>query len=163
MYIVGDEIVDLIDAKQCLVSRNITHNLNAIKWMYREEPIGEFDSGWRIFGEEDTEEFLNEEGNVIPLDFNILANLNPRVVEVYNAPVGADFEIINNMFIDIDGSHIGIKYLEPFKAGTVIRIDGEQFTLKSFNHGHYQLDNGAEIRHPDITEIISEADNGIFG
>ncbi len=163
MHIVGDEIVDLIDAKQCLVSRNITHNLNVIKWMYREEPIGEFDSGWRVFGEDDTEEFLNQEGNVIPLDFNVLANLNPRVVEVYNAPVGADFEIINGMFIDVDGSHVGIKYLEPFKPGTVISVDGENFVLENYEAGHYKLNNGAEIRHPDINEIVSEEDKGIFG
>ncbi len=162
MNIIGDELIDLIDGKQCLVSRNITHNLQAIKWMYREEPIGEFDSGWRIFADQDTEEFINTSGNIIPLEFNVLANLNPRVVEVYNAPVGADFEIINEMFIDEEGQNVGLKFLEPFKAGTVIRVNDEDLTIKEYKEGHYHLDNEGEIRHPDINLIVAESTN-IFG
>ncbi len=163
MYIIGDEIVDLIDAKKCLVSKNITHNLHPIKWMYREEPIEEFDSGWRVFCEEDTEEFINQPENVMPIEFNILANLNPHVVEVYNAPVGADLEVINKMFIDIDGRPVGIKFMEPFKAGTLIRVDGEVEEITGFSEGHYQLKSGKEIRHPDILEIMSEPEQNIFG
>ncbi len=162
MIIIGDEIVDLIDGKKCLVSKNITHNLHAIKWMYREEPIEEFDSGWRVFCEADTEEYINQPENVIPLDFNILANLNPHVVEVYNAPIGADYEIINGMFIDVEGRPVGIKYMEPFKAGTIINVDGEHEEIISYQEGHYQLKSEKEIRHPDIQEIVSEPSN-IFG
>lgn len=163
MIIIGDEIVDLIDAKKCLVSKNITHNLQAIKWMYREEPIEEFDSGWRVFCESDTEEFINQPENVIPLDFNVLANLNPHVVEIYNAPVGADYEVINDMFIDIDGRAVGIKYMEPFKPGTIINVNGEQEEIVGFSQGHYQLKSEKEIRHPDIAEIVSEPTKNIFG
>ncbi len=163
MNIVGEDLVDLIDGKKCLVSRNVTHNLQPIKWMYREEPIEEFDSGWRIFCEEDTEEYINQPGNIIPLEFNVLANLNPHVVEVYNAPVGADFEVINGMFIDENEQNVGIKFLEPFKPGTIIRVNDENFEIVSYQEGHYQLKTGEEIRHPDINIIVADASDNIFG
>ncbi len=163
MNIIGDELVELIDGKKCLVSKNITHNLRPIKWMYREEPIEEFDSGWRVFCDEDTEEYINQSGNIVPMDYNTLANLNPRVVEIYNAPVGSDFEIINGMFIDINEQNVGLKFLEPFKAGTIIRVNDQDFEIIDYQDGYYKLKTGEEIRHPDINIIVAEETKNIFG
>lgn len=75
-----------------LISNKILDENYLPKWMYREIPDNEGDSGWRIFSGEETDEYLENPHNfsfvssdqLIAIDGNIMSNLL--------APPGFSFE-----------------------------------------------------------------------
>jgi len=82
------------DSGGCLVSRNIIDGRGHIKWVRRERSANPVDTGWRILSDIDTDDFLNEPGNLIVASFNSIANLEPALIGIYNLPVGADLQLV---------------------------------------------------------------------
>ena len=82
------------DSGGCLVSRNIIDGRGHIKWVRRERSANPVDTGWRILSDIDTDDFLNEPGNLIVASFNSIANLEPALIGIYNLPVGIDLQLV---------------------------------------------------------------------
>ncbi|SJM53495.1 hypothetical protein CZ771_06390 [Actinomycetales bacterium JB111] len=64
-----------------------------VRWMVRNQPQASEDSGWRIFSEFDSEEYINDPANVQVVDYNTVCAIEPAAIAVYPLPVGADVEI----------------------------------------------------------------------
>lgn len=71
-----------------IVSRNILQEKDNLMWCYRNEPQNSIDNGWRFFTQHDDDEFINQSNNMIICDFNLIANIEPALYEVYKMPIG---------------------------------------------------------------------------
>lgn len=76
-----------------IISKSLLAGDSKLKWMFREESVNPADNGWRALGDTDTQEYINDSNNMIVVDFNTLANIEPAVLSVYDLPVGADLEL----------------------------------------------------------------------
>ncbi len=59
--------------------------------MYRENPDGNWDSGWRFFSGQETQEYLDNSDNITIYDVNTIANYDPDIITFLDAPVGSAF------------------------------------------------------------------------
>ena len=76
----------------CLASDHITVDGHRVGFMYREEPDNEFDSGWRFLSGLETDAYVNDLANVGLYDVNTIANYDPGVIPLLDAPPGSAFE-----------------------------------------------------------------------
>lgn len=68
-------------------SRRITADGCAVGYMFREEPFGEADSGWRFLAGDETAEYLNG-SNTEMLTMDTLCGFDESVIPYLNLPVG---------------------------------------------------------------------------
>ena len=88
-----DQVKDLATGYgTCLASDKITINGQAVRWTYREEPIGDSDSGWRFFAGDESEEYVNDPANFEIYDVNTIANYDEAIVALLDSPAGSSFE-----------------------------------------------------------------------
>jgi len=73
-----------------IVSKSILNGTSRLKWLFRQD--GGLGNGWVAFGDTDTQEYVNNAENMAVVDFNVLANIEPTVVNVFYMPFGADLE-----------------------------------------------------------------------
>jgi len=73
-----------------IVSKSILNGTSKLKWLFRQD--AGHGNGWVAFGDTDTQEYVNDAKNMTIVDFNVLANIEPAVVNVFYMPVGADLE-----------------------------------------------------------------------
>jgi len=76
----------------CIASDLITREGQKVAFMYREEPDSELDSGWRFISGLESEEFMADADNHAICDCNLIANFDPEIVPLLDAPVGVIFE-----------------------------------------------------------------------
>jgi len=87
------DIKDLITGLGgCLASIRITVDGAKVRFMYREEPDNEFDSGWRFMAGDEDDEFLDNPDNCEVYDVNTIANYDPSIISYLKAPIGSAFE-----------------------------------------------------------------------
>lgn len=84
------------NAGGCIVTKSVIERKTAIKWVYREESIRQEDNGWRIFGENDTQEYIDDNENLLICDYNTLIEIEPIMSYVYPMPIGANLELIKD-------------------------------------------------------------------
>lgn len=77
-------------AGESIVSKSILEGTSRLKWLFRQNN-GQ-GNGWIAFGDRDTQEYVDNPDNMAVVDFNVLANLEPAVVNVFHMPYGADLE-----------------------------------------------------------------------
>jgi hypothetical protein len=75
----------------CLASDKITVDGERVGWMYREAPDYGGDSGWRFLSGTETQEYADDAANWEIYDVNTIANYDPDIVPLLNAPLGAEF------------------------------------------------------------------------
>ena len=91
----ADQIVCLIPASgSCLASDQITVQGLPVGFMYREPPDNETDSGWRFLSGKETQEYLDEPGNLAIYDLNTIANYGRAIVAHLNSEMGVQLERI---------------------------------------------------------------------
>ncbi len=78
------------NAGGCIITKNLLNRESHFKWIFREIGVNSEDNGWRAFGEEDSEEYVNDPKNLVVVDFNTLAKIEPAVLRIYELPVGSD-------------------------------------------------------------------------
>src|SRR5260370_35799600 len=83
--------------------------------MYREEPDSEFDSGWRFLSGLETDAYVDDLANVGLHDVNTIANYDPDVIPLLDAPPGSAFER------DDDGSFVSVAFEAPEEVGATTR------------------------------------------
>ncbi len=100
------------NAGGCIVTKSLLAGETKLKWLFREESVNPVDNGWRAFGADDSQSYIDKSENLTVCDFNTLANIEPTVLNVYEMPVGTDLEFIE----DASG-----KYFVDIKTGEAIR------------------------------------------
>lgn len=78
--------LELIKPNGCIVSREIYDKKAKIKWVYRDEPVNETDSGWRIFAN-------TNDKNLIIVDIDTIIKLEPYFEKIIDFPTGTDLEL----------------------------------------------------------------------
>jgi hypothetical protein len=88
----GDQITQLIPSMGgCFASDRITVDGMKVGYMYREEANEDFDSGWRFFSGDETQEYADDPDNFAIYDVNTVCNYDPAIIPLLDAPIGAAF------------------------------------------------------------------------
>jgi hypothetical protein len=97
IYIPQEKINQLIPPMGgCYASDKITVDGLLIKYMYREEPTFENDSGWRFFSGTETQEYVDDPNNLMIYEVNTIANYDQSIIPYLDMPLGAELERLNN-------------------------------------------------------------------
>lgn len=76
----------------CIASDMITVHGHPVCFMYRDDPDGELDSGWRFFSGTETQEFCDDPDNLALYDVNTIANYDRDIIPLLDASYGCAFE-----------------------------------------------------------------------
>ena len=100
------------NAGSCIVTKSLLNGESNFRWLFREEPLDNIDTGWLAFGDSDNDDYVNDPKNLSVVDLNTLINIEPTILNVYEMPVGTDL-----IFIEEDGE----KYFINAKTNEQIR------------------------------------------
>lgn len=91
--IAAEEIQPLVDhAGAALATAMVTRFDSGIRYCYRETPADEADSGWLFFSGHETQEYLDDPTNTGVHSLNTIANFDPDIIPLLDAPPGSAFE-----------------------------------------------------------------------
>jgi hypothetical protein len=76
----------------CIATDKITVDGYPVRFMYREAPDNEFDSGWRFMSGFEDDAYMDDPDNLAIYDVNTIANYDPSIVPLLEAPEGSAFE-----------------------------------------------------------------------
>jgi len=76
----------------CLATDMITVGDRGVGYMYREDADREMDSGWRFFSGHESQDYVDDPANTEVYDVNTIANYDPDVIPLLDAPPGSAFE-----------------------------------------------------------------------
>ena len=76
----------------CLASDKITVEGNPVRFMYRENPDNDVDSGWRFLSGLESDEYMEDADNHGVYDVNTIANIDSTIIPHLNAELGSTFE-----------------------------------------------------------------------
>lgn len=88
----GDPLWLEIGEKAALATERCFLPGKAVRWMYREQPDREEDSGWRLFTGEEDDDDLNNPDNTRIVRVARLLDLDPSLLEPLKGEVGTAFE-----------------------------------------------------------------------
>jgi hypothetical protein len=86
----------ITDASYCAVSAEIIFGGRKVRFMYREEPVNDTDSGWQFLAGTETQEYLADPDNAAMYRLNTVANFDPAVIPYLTYPIGTDLERVKN-------------------------------------------------------------------
>jgi hypothetical protein len=87
------EIKPLVNAMgSCIATDHITVEGYPVRFMYREAPDNEYDSGWRFFSGFEDEASMDDPNFHGVYDVNTIANYDPSLIPFLSAAPGAAFE-----------------------------------------------------------------------
>lgn len=75
-----------------LAPKNLVDNKCKVRFMYREQPDNEQDSGWRFFSGDETDEYVNDPGNIGLYDVSTIAQIDKDIIPYLDSPIGSAFE-----------------------------------------------------------------------
>ena len=88
----ADQIQKLIAPMgSCFATDHITVDGKKVGYMYREEPDGDVDSGWRFFSGEESQEYVDDASHTMIYDVNTIANYDPAIIAYLDSPSGSAF------------------------------------------------------------------------
>ncbi len=88
-----DEIETLIDGYgSCIATDKITVEGFPVRFMYREKPDSEDDSGWRFMSGFESEEYMDDSNNYSLYDVNTIANYDQSIIPLLDSKIGSVFE-----------------------------------------------------------------------
>lgn len=76
----------------CFATDKITVDGEPVRFMYREEPDNDIDSGWRFMAGSESDAYMNDPENHAIYDVNTIANYDHDIVPFLGAPIGSAFE-----------------------------------------------------------------------
>lgn len=77
----------------CFATDRITVEGLPVRFMYREEPDNEYDTGWRFCSAIDEDEaYMDDPDNIGFFDVNTIANYDRSIIPYLMSPVGSTFE-----------------------------------------------------------------------
>jgi len=63
-----------------------------VRFMYRQYPDNDQDSGWRFMSGHEAGDYLDNSSNLGVYDVNTIANYDPSIIPLLNSPVKSVFE-----------------------------------------------------------------------
>jgi hypothetical protein len=88
-----DQIAELTpDYGKCIASDKITVDGSHIRYMYRDPPYFENDSGWRFFSGTETQAYINQPEHTAIYDVNVISNYDQTIIPYLNLPIGTELE-----------------------------------------------------------------------
>jgi hypothetical protein len=89
----ADEIRPLaLGRGSCIASDMILVDGEPVRYMYREDPDNELDSGWRFFAGVEPQSYADEAANFALYDVNTLVNYDVTILPFLDEPPGSAFE-----------------------------------------------------------------------
>lgn len=89
----SDEIRPLVNGYGgCIASKKITDEGFPVRFMYRQQPDNEIDSGWRFLSGFEDDVYMNDAANHGAYDVNTIANYDPSIISFLDSPAGTAFE-----------------------------------------------------------------------
>jgi hypothetical protein len=87
---------------RCLVSNKILAEGCKVKYLMREESLGEYrdgivDSGWRILAGDESQEYLDDPENTQFVSLGAVLNQDDTFLELLEEPIGAAFEWLDEL------------------------------------------------------------------
>jgi len=76
----------------CIATDKITVEGYPVRFMYREEPDNEVDSGWRFMSGFENDEYMDNPDNHEVYDVNTIANYDPSIIPFLNSEIGSVYE-----------------------------------------------------------------------
>ena len=76
----------------CVATDMVTVDGMPVRFMYREPPRDQHDSGWAFFSGFESDDYANNPANLGVYDVNTIANYDPSIVPLLDSPVGCAFE-----------------------------------------------------------------------
>lgn len=76
----------------CFATDRITVEGFPVRFMYREAPDNDIDSGWRFLSGSESDEYMDDAANHGIYDVNTIANYDPGILPYLDAPIGSAFE-----------------------------------------------------------------------
>jgi hypothetical protein len=89
----------------CIATDMITVEGYPVRFMYREEPRDDQDSGWCFFSGLESDDYVNDPKNSEIYEVNTIANYDPSIIPHLDALPGTAFEKPNGMdaFVVVEG------------------------------------------------------------
>jgi hypothetical protein len=89
----GDQIKPLAKNRgACFATDMITVEGRKVGYMYREEADEDGDSGWRFMSGHESQDYMDDPDNHGLYDVNTIANYDPQIIPLLDAPCGCAFE-----------------------------------------------------------------------
>lgn len=88
----------------CLATDRITVDGAPVGYCYREAPANKMDSGWRFFAGDESDDYMGNSANHGVYDINTVANYDPSIIAVLQAPQGSAFERVGNKLVPVEGA-----------------------------------------------------------
>jgi hypothetical protein len=79
------------EAEGCFATDRILVDGCKVGYMYREEPDGEWDSGWRFSAGDESDEYMDNPVNSGIYALNTIANYDPEIIPLLTSPYGSAF------------------------------------------------------------------------
>lgn len=79
--------------KRCFVSNRVLYDGAKVGYLYREEPVHNDDSGWRITAGTEPEDYMDNADNVSYVSLGAVLNLDDRIVGLLDSPPGSEFGV----------------------------------------------------------------------
>lgn len=76
----------------CIATDMITVEGYPVRFMYREAPDNDADSGWRFMSGYEDDSYMNNPANHAVYDVNTIANYDASIIRFLDAPEGSAFE-----------------------------------------------------------------------
>ncbi|MEP7454703.1 DUF2185 domain-containing protein [Phyllobacterium sp. SB3] len=76
----------------CIATDTITIDGYPVRFMYREDPDNDLDSGWRFLSGFESDDYMEDPENSGIFDVNTIANYDPSIIPLLDSPVGSVFE-----------------------------------------------------------------------
>ncbi len=76
----------------CFATDRITVDGEPVRYMYREAPDNDVDSGWRFLAGTEDQAYLDDSANIGLYDVNTIANYDPAIIPLLDALEGSAFE-----------------------------------------------------------------------
>ncbi len=88
----ADEIRPLAPGRGgCFATDHITVEGHRVGYFYREPSDEGWDSGWRFFSGLESDEYANDPAHIAIYDVNTIANYDPEIIPLLDAPPGSAF------------------------------------------------------------------------
>lgn len=76
----------------CIATDKIAVQGLPVRFMYREQPVNQTDSGWRFLSGLESDAYMENAKNQGAYDVNLIANIDPSIIPFLTAATGAAFE-----------------------------------------------------------------------
>ncbi|HEY5701520.1 MAG TPA: DUF2185 domain-containing protein [Gammaproteobacteria bacterium] len=95
---------DLSHMGTAFASKRVAEERDKVRFMYREDPVRDDDSGWKFFSGDEPQEYVDNPDNVGLYAISTIAEIDPDIVPLLNTPPPCAFEREheNGPFVDSD-------------------------------------------------------------